>query len=153
SLMAGDTLIVHAGTYNETSRMSIQGQGTASAPILITGAPGEGVPLITRPAAAVLQNTINIEGSASYLTLRGLEISGNGTDVIDMAGTLSYITLENLVIHDIDVGIGAHSSMDHITVRHNHIYNTGIQLGTGEGMYIGCNNATCSVHDSLIVNN
>ena len=153
SLKPGDTLIVHQGTYLETNRMSIQVQGTASAPIVIKVADGEVRPVITRPGSASLQNTINIEGSARYLTIKGLEIVGNGGDGVNMTGALSFITLEDLVIHDVDVGINFRSSMDHITVRRNHIYNTGRDGGTGEGMYVGCNNATCIVRDSVIENN
>jgi len=152
-LKPGDTLIVHQGTYLETNRMSIQVQGTASAPIVIRGADGEARPVITRPTSASLQNTINIEGSARYLTIKGLEIVGNGGDGVNMSGALSFITLEDLVIHDVDVGVNFRSSMDHITVRRNHIYNTGRDGGTGEGMYVGCNDATCVVRDSIIENN
>ena len=152
-LHAGDTLVVHQGIYNETSRMSIQVQGTSDAPITITRAEGESRPLITRPSGALEQNTINIEGQTTWLTLRGLEITGNGGDGIKMVGALSHITLEDLVIHDIDVGINFRTSMNNITVRRNHIYNTGINRGTGEGMYVGCNYATCIVQDSLIEQN
>jgi len=70
-----------------------------------------------------------------------------------MKGTLSNITLDDLVIHDVDVGINFRSNMNNITVRRNHIYNTGVDGGTGEGMYVGCNYATCIVHDSLIEQN
>jgi len=152
-LKAGDTLIVHQGTYLETNRMSIQVQGTPSAPIVIKGADGESRPLVTRPTSASLQNTINIEGSARYLTIKGLEITGNGGDGINMTGALTFVTLEDLVIHEIDVGVNFRSSMDHITVRRAHIYNTGRDGGTGEGMYVGCNDATCIVRDSIIENN
>jgi hypothetical protein len=152
-LRAGDTLIVHQGTYNETARMSIQGQGLSNAPIVIRGATGEARPVITRPASAALQNTINIEGNASYLTLIGLEIIGNGGDGISINGNVSYITIEDNVIHDVDVAIGAHTNMDHITIRKNHIYQTGIGSGTGEGMYLGCNYGACVIRDSLIENN
>ena len=144
---------MHQGIYNETNRMSIQVQGTPSAPITIMGASGESRPLITRPASASLQNTVNIEGSTTYLSIRGLEISGNGADGVNMSGTLSFVTLEDLVIHDIDVGINFRNTMNNITVRRNHIYNTGIGGGTGEGMYVGCNNATCIVSNSLIEQN
>jgi hypothetical protein len=153
SLLAGDTLIVHQGIYNETYRMSIQVRGRPDAPITITRAEGESRPLITRPSGASLQNTINIEGSATWLALRGLEVAGNGGDGIKMTGALSYITLEDLVVHDIDVGISFQDNMHSITVRHNHIYNTGIGGGTGEGMYVGCNNAACIVQNSLIEQN
>ena len=144
---------MHQGTYVETNRMSIQVQGTAAAPIIIKGADGDTRPVITRTTSASLQNTVNIEGSARYLTIKGLEIVGNGGDGINMSGSPSFITLEDLVIHDVDVAINFRSSMDHITARRNHIYNTGRDGGTGEGMYVGCNDATCVVRDSVIENN
>jgi len=152
SLQPGDTLIVNAGTYTDTGRISIGVRGTAVAPVVIKGADGQARPVITRPAGAAVQNTINIEG-ATYLTIKGLEIVGNGGDGINMSGGPSFITLEDLDIHDIDVGINFRSSMSNITVRRNHIRRTGIGAGTGEGMYVGCNDATCIVRDSLIENN
>jgi parallel beta-helix repeat protein len=110
--------------------------------------------VITRPSSASIQNTINIEGSATWLNLRGLEIVGTGGgDGVTMTGTLSHITLEDLVIHDVDVGINFRSNMSNITVRRNHIYNTGVDGGTGEGMYVGCNYAACIVQNSLIEQN
>lgn len=152
SLQPGDTLVVHAGTYSETGRISIQVQGTAQAPVVIKAAEGEARPLITRPSSASVQNTINVEG-ASYLTISGLEITGNGGDGIKVEAGPSHITLEDLEVHEVDVGLSFQSSMDNITVRNNHIYHTGIDGGTGEGMYVGCNNASCIVRDSLFENN
>jgi hypothetical protein len=148
SLSPGDTLIVHAGTYAESGRISIGVLGTESQPVVIKGAAGEARPLITRPAGSTPQNTINVEG-ASYLTLQRLEITGNG-DGINMSGGPHHITLEDNEIHDIDVGINFRSSMDSILVRRNHIYNTN---GTAEGMYIGCNNGACAVSNSIIERN
>ena len=152
SLAAGDTLIVHAGTYADSGRLSITARGTAATPIVIRGATGEARPVITRPSAAALQNTINIEGAA-YLTIKGLEIVGNGGDGINLNSFPTFITLEDLKIHDVDVGINFRSSMNNIVARRNEIYRTGARNGTGEGMYVGCNNATCLVSDSLIENN
>ena len=43
-----------------------------------------------------------------------------------------------------------------LTLRHNHIHHTGqsrVAPVTGEGIYVGCNNATCSVTDSVFENN
>ncbi len=152
SLNPGDTLIVHQGTYSDTGRISITVRGTAAAPVLIKGADGEALPLITRPASAQVQNTINIEG-ATQLRITGLEISSNGGDGINLSGGPSFITLDELEIHDVDVGINFRSSMNDITVRRNHIHHTGQDGGTGEGMYVGCNDATCVVSNSLIENN
>ena len=108
--------------------------------------------MITRPSSAAIQNTINVEG-ATYLTIKGLEITGNGGDGINLSGGPSNLTFEDLVIHEIDVGINFRSSMSGIVVRGNHIYNTGSNGGTGEGMYVGCNNNACAVSDTIIENN
>jgi len=152
-LLSGDTLVVHQGTYNETNRMSIQVRGTATAAIVIQGAAGESKPIITRPATASLQNTINIEGSATYLTIRGLEITGNGGDGIAISGAVSFITLTDNVVHDVDVAVKLKQSMDNITVKRNHIYNTGRNGGTGEAIYIGCSDAACVVRNSVFEQN
>lgn len=152
SLAPGDTLIVHGGTYVDGGRISITVKGTPIAAVVIQAALGEARPHITRSASAAAQNTINIEG-ATYLTIRGLEISSNGGDGINLNSNPSFITLDDLEIHDIDVGINFRSDMHHITVRGNHIHRTGQNGGTGEGMYVGCNYATCAVSDSLIEGN
>ena len=149
SLEPGDLLTVHPGTYSDPGRISITVKGTPEQPVLITAAPGRERPLITREPGTPTQNTINIEG-AEHLTIRGLEISSNGGDGVTMHFEPSFITLENLVIHDIDVGVNFRSDMHHITVRDSEIYNTN---DTGEAMYIGCNNATCSVWESVIERN
>ena len=150
SLSPGDILIIHEGTYSESGRISITVKGTADAPVVIKAAENESFPLISRSGS--IQNTINVEG-ASYLTIKRLEITGNGGDGINLNSGPSHITLEDLVIHEVDVGINFRSSMHHITVRRNHIYHTGIDGGTGEGMYVGCNYASCVVSDSIIENN
>jgi hypothetical protein len=152
ALNPGDDLIVHSGSYSDTGRISITVRGTAAAPVLITGADGEALPQIVRPVSAAAQNTINIEG-ATYLRITRLDISSNGGDGINMSGANSFITLDNLEIHDVDVGINFRSSMDNITVRRNHIFNTGQNGGTGEGVYVGCNDGSCAVSQSLIENN
>jgi parallel beta-helix repeat protein len=151
SLQPGDTLTVHAGTYDDTGRISVTVPGTASSPVLVRGAAGEAKPLITRPAASTAQNTINIEG-ASYLTIAGLEVSGNG-DGINMSLNPHHITIEDCEVHHVDVGINFRSSMHHVTVRRNHIHDTGDDGSTGEGMYVGCNDGSCAVSESIIENN
>jgi hypothetical protein len=151
-LAPGDTLIVHAGTYQDAGRVAITVKGTATAPVAIRGATGEARPVIGRRATDPLQNTIDIVG-ATYLTISGLEITGNsgdGGDGINMSGGPSFITLEDLKIHDISVGVNFRSSMHHITVRRTEIFDT---YDTGEGMYIGCHEGDCVVSDSLIEGN
>ncbi|MGH7344972.1 MAG: right-handed parallel beta-helix repeat-containing protein [Candidatus Rokuibacteriota bacterium] len=152
SLNPGDTLIVHAGTYADSGRISITVRGTPTAPVVIMGAPGEARPVITRASGATAQNTINVEG-ATNLTIRGIEITGIVGDGINLSGNPSNILLEDLLIHDVDVGINFRSSASNVTVRRNHIFRTGIDGGTGEGLYVGCHEGTCAVTNSLIEGN
>ena len=151
SLQPGDTLTVHAGTYDGTGRISVTVPGTAAQPVLVRGAAGEVRPLITRPAGSTAQNTINIEG-ASYLTIAGLEITGNG-DGINMSLNPHHITIEDCDVHHVDVGINFRSSMHHIVVRRNHVHDTGADGNTGEGIYVGCNDGSCAVSESVIEDN
>lgn len=157
ALAPGQTLIVHAGTYSGDGRISISARGTESAPIVIRAADGEARPHVTRTASDALQNTINVEGAA-YLTIEGLEISGNGGDGINLNSVPDHITLIDLEIHDVDVGVNFRSDMSFITVRGCHIHHTGgprdaVDRGTGEGMYVGCNDSTCRVDHALLENN
>lgn len=149
SLSPGDTLIVHAGTYADPGRINIQVRGTETQSVVIRAAAGEERPLITRLAEAHVQNTINVEG-ATHLTLSGFEISGNGGDGIRITDGAAHVMLDNLVIHDIAVGINFKGNLHDITVRGNHIYRTS---RTGEGMYVGCNYGKCVVSNTLIEGN
>ena len=90
SLSLGDTLTVHEGTYVDSGRIRIGVKGTAASPVIIRAATGEKRPVITRTAGGAPQNTINIEG-AEFLTIRGLEISSNGGDGINLSGEPYYI--------------------------------------------------------------
>lgn len=142
-------LTVHPGTYADSGRISIGVKGSEDAPVVVRGAPDEPRPLITRAASASAQNTINIEG-AQHLTLRHLEISGNGGDGVNLGAEPAHVILEDLHIHDVAVGVQLRSDMHHIVVRGNHIHST--QL-TGEGIYVGCHDASCVVSESLFENN
>ena len=85
-------------------------------PVVVQGAAGEANPSVIRPAGAQAQNTINIEG-AEYLTITGLEIGGKGHDAMNMNADRPFVTLEDLEIHDIDVGVHFRSSLHSSTVR------------------------------------
>ncbi|MGI9302374.1 MAG: right-handed parallel beta-helix repeat-containing protein [Gammaproteobacteria bacterium] len=151
-LHPGDVLIVHPGVYADEGRISITVRGTQDRPVVIKAVTTGTRPHIVRHADAEPQNTINIEG-ASFLTIQGLEISSNGGDGVNLSGNPAHIVLEDLNIHDVDVGVNFRSDMHRIIVRRSHIYKTGQHGGTGEGIYVGCNNAKCAVSDSLIESN
>jgi len=146
NLNAGEKLIIHEGTYSESSWYQLQVQGTALAPVFIEGAPGEEV-IITRPDAN--QNNINIQNS-EFLSIRNIKFRGGDTGI-------KIYNVNNLVIEDCEVyktngvGIAANSAdTHHLYMMRNHIHHTG---GHGEGYYLGCNNADCILRDSVVYNN
>ncbi|MCB9587353.1 MAG: right-handed parallel beta-helix repeat-containing protein [Polyangiaceae bacterium] len=147
ALAPGDELVLQGGTYTLNFRLGITLNGTAAMPIVIRAKDGE-TPIITRDAA---QNVVNIENS-SYVTLQGLEISGGSHGIrIDDS---DFITIEDCHVHDTgDVAISANlpgSTYEGLRFIHNHIHDTG---GTGEGFYLGCNDAGCVMFNSVIEGN
>ncbi|MBX3131401.1 MAG: right-handed parallel beta-helix repeat-containing protein [Polyangiaceae bacterium] len=146
-LQPGDELVLAGGTYTLTARLGVSVQGTAQSPIIIRSKDNE-TAHITRDAS---QNVINIE-NAAYLIFRGLTVSGGSHGIrIDKS---SFITIEDCLIHSTaDVGLSANisgSTYEGLIIRGNEIRNTS---GTGEGMYLGCNNAACALTKSLIEGN
>ncbi len=148
ALVAGDELIVHGGTYTLSGRFGISLVGTAAAPIVIRAADGER-PVIERPAAD--QNIWDLD-RADYVTIRGLEWKGGSAGVRITAA--DHLTIEDCEIHDTaDVALRANDGgavYRNLLIRRNHIHHTD---GTGEGMYLGCNNNGCRVLDSVIERN
>jgi hypothetical protein len=146
-LQPGDEVVVHEGTYPTPGFLEVTWAGTAAAPIVIHAAPGEHVVLQGDPS----QNVINILGS--YWTLQGFEIVG-GSHGLRLKG-VDHATIEDNVIHDLgDVGISCNFEMtcDSVQIIHNEIYDTG-HAGTGEGMYLGCNDGSCALTNSLVALN
>lgn len=159
TLQPGDELILHGGVYTQRCRRLLANlHGTAESPIIIRAAVGE-TPILTRPGNANFdfdQNNIEIE-SCSYLILRGLVFQGGDIGVRFM-GTSHHVTFEdNEIAHTGNSGLTLNSgNFDALVIRRNHIHHTGrYTLGPteGEGMYVGCNNATCLVSNSVIENN
>jgi hypothetical protein len=147
ALRPGDEVVVHAGTYVQRSRFEATWAGTDAMPIVVRAAEGEARPVLTRDAG---QNLLNLSGS--HFVLRGFELVGGSHGI--RLGSVSYATLEDLVIHGTgDVGIScniAGNVCDHLVVRGCEIYGTS---GTGEGMYLGCNESACTVSSSTIERN
>ena len=148
SLEPGDELVLSGGTYTLGGRFSFSLQGTENAPILIRAAGGE-TPHLHRPNAS--QNIIDID-DAQYVTIRGIEFSG-GSAGIRISGA-RFLTIEDCEVHDTnDVALRANDggvTYESLRILRNHIHHTN---HTGEGMYLGCNNAGCEVVNSLIEGN
>ncbi len=148
ALEPGDELILSGGMYTLSERFSIAIAGTENAPITIRAADGE-TPHLHRPSAN--ENIIDID-QAVFVTIRGIEFSGGSAGI--RISDARFLTIENCEVHDTgDVAIRANDSgvtYESLRIVGNHIHHTN---NTGEGMYLGCNNAGCEVIGSVIEGN
>lgn len=143
-LNPGDELVLAGGTYSFNSRFAITKVGTAAKPIVIRGKTGE-TALIHMTTTS--QNIVEVQAS-SYLVLRNLHFTGGSHGIRLMDS--DFVTIEDSEIYETDdVAISANSggTYEGLLIRRNHIHHTN---GTGEGMYLGCNNNTCRVINSVI---
>ncbi|HSS06228.1 MAG TPA: right-handed parallel beta-helix repeat-containing protein, partial [Rhodanobacteraceae bacterium] len=148
NLGAGDTLIMHGGTYTLSSYFELDLVGTAGQPITIRAAAGE-QPLLHYVDDG--QNIVNIADS-SFLVIDGVEFSG-GSRGIRLTNS-SDITIRNCHVHDTAANAISANDGGNVYARlvfvHNEIDHAG---DTAEGFYLGCNDDACRVHDSLVANN
>ncbi len=147
ALRPGDELVLGGGTYTMSSRFGVTVVGTQALPIVIRAKTGE-KPRIHMNTTA--QNIIEVAGSR-YVTFRGLEFTGGSHGIRLMDS--DFVTIESCEIHETgDVAISANSGgqYDGLRILRNHIHHT---HGTGEGMYLGCNNNACRIANSLIEGN
>lgn len=148
ALQPGDELVLRGGTYAITGRWGVSLAGTAAAPIVIRAKDGER-PVLARADAS--QNIVDLDG-VHFTTLRGLEFSGGSRGIRIIAA--SDLTIEGCEVHDTDdVAIAANdvgSDYARISILRSEVHDTG---GTGEGMYLGCNDHRCSFHDGVIAEN
>ncbi|MEO7934874.1 MAG: right-handed parallel beta-helix repeat-containing protein [Dokdonella sp.] len=148
NLVAGDTLILHSGSYPLSSFFELVLNGTALAPITIRAAVGENPHIFYVNTS---QNIVNIRNS-SYLIIDGIEFSGGSRGIRLQAS--SDITMRNCHVHHTaanavsanDIG----SNYARLIFVHNEIDHAG---ETAEGFYLGCNDDGCRIHDSLVANN
>ena len=144
----GDTVMVMAGTYTNTSAGSdilwISRSGTAAAPITYKNYSGQTATLRS------INNWAAIRITANYIVVDGLNIVGNAASISSSYGMSqaqaldnsltngdgldinqpstsvvpNHITVQNMVIHDVPGGgIGADNA-DYITIQNNYVYNT-----------------------------
>ncbi len=148
-LKPGDHLQLPSGTYNVARMWDVRVSGTKDAPIWITAAPNARV-VITRPDAK--QNVINIGqgGPVEHLCLRGLEITGGSHGL--RLGQCQEVWIDQCHIHHTgEVCLSANSANTRrLHLTRNHIHHGG---GHGEGMYLGGNNASVVMSESVIALN
>jgi len=147
-LQPGDTLILDGGTYSFSGYFELDIAGTSALPILIQAGSGQ-QPVIAYSGTD--QNIVNINNGA-WLTFDGIEFTGGSRGLRFTGG--NHITVRNCHVHG--TAANAISANDDTYVYanfafiHNEIDHTG---ATGEGFYLGCNDDTCRIHDSLVANN
>ncbi len=161
TLTAGDTLILHGGLYSQSCRRLLSGlHGTAAQPITIRAADGE-TPVLAHPETGGTgnydQNNLEIENS-QYLILRGIDFQGGDEGVVFLGDLNAYITFEQNQVHDTGSAALALNRGDTLgfVIRGNDIYRAGQATAydpSGEGLYVGCNNATCVARGHVIDGN
>ena len=147
NLQAGDELWLEGGTYTLNSGLKIDLVSQIENPTIIRAKDDE-VVLIDLPSASY--NLIEIRNSQN-LILKGIAFRGGSHGIRLIAS--DFITIEDCEVYETgDVAISANSggTYEGLIIRRNHIHHTN---GTGEGMYLGCNNDACRVANSLISGN
>ena len=149
ALQPGDKLELAAGTYSVQRMWDVRVSGTREAPIWITAAEGAAV-IITRPDAK--QNLINIGqgGPVQFLCLRGIEFTGGSHGL--RLGHCSDVWIDQCHIHHTgQVCLSANSAdTQRLFLTRNHIHHGD---GQAEGMYLGGNNASVIMSESVIALN
>ena len=133
-----------AGTYDNPSDVPglpvFNLNGTASAPITITGANDASQTVLLGRST---HNTIRISGS-SYVIVKNLTVDGRdlGGDGVKAQGISHHITIENLIIR----GVGANQQVVGISTNGATTWNWTIRgntiIGAGTGMYLGNSDGT-----------
>ena len=150
ALSAGDTLLLHEGTYSQD--MDISGvNGSAGAWITITAAPGEH-PRINGRSGSL--NGINI-GNSSYLRISDIEVIYASDGIKFTAGTVSHhVVIENCHVHAcFNVGISSQADeASYVEVRNCEVddcNSCGFYLGYDAGRIVHhWTVSRCHVHDT-----
>ncbi|MCK6446966.1 MAG: right-handed parallel beta-helix repeat-containing protein [Planctomycetes bacterium] len=149
SLGPGERLEVGSGTYSVNSYFALDLQGTAQAPIFIVAKSGE-TPVLTRPDAS--QNVLNVGVSSTtkFVCLQGFEVTG-GSMGLRLYDVEDFWLDRCHVHHTGEAGVTANTAdTERLHLTRNEVEHT---LGTGEGFYLGANNGTYVMSDSVIALN
>ncbi len=150
-LRAGDRLSIAPGRYVITSKLTLDLQGTAAAPIWIVAANPRQPPVITRPDAR--QNLINVGERAPcrYLALQHLELTG-GSAIIRFYDC-AQVWLDRCELHHSQHGgITVNTrNTEQMYITRNHMHD--FKSGTAEAMYLGANHGKVIMRNSVIAAN
>ena len=154
--VAGDTVYIRGGTYNEYIQISSK-LGSASSWLRFVNYPGETVIIdgtgLTTPIVRLFNDT--------YLELNGLQIQNSANScAIFASGETDHLNFINLVIHDTyanafeiaNYGYGFAGNIANILIDGCNVYNVctgGVQEGISLSTVNGFEIRNCIVHDCL----
>lgn len=108
TMMAGDTVDIEAGTYNE--QVTPANSGSATSPITYQNYGMDAVILDGTAKSTGSTGLFNVENK-SYITLKGIQIQNSDYAGVFVYGASDHITLQGLTIHDTAIsGIAAVST-------------------------------------------
>jgi parallel beta-helix repeat protein len=93
-VVAGQTVLVYSGTYNEG--VTVSSSGTAAAPITFAAAPGANV--VVTGGGSASSNGFYASGR-SYVTIQGFTVSGTGSDGIVVKNSSNIALRSNHVLN------------------------------------------------------
>ena len=100
SVAAGDTVIVHAGTYRES--VSVSRSGAAGSPISFVADPGA---VLVSPNPSASCEAFNILDGVSFITLQGIEATGGFDETIFVRPGAHDISIEGCNLHHNRAGV------------------------------------------------
>ena len=173
SVLAGDTVFVRGGVYNESVNISVSGSAAAG-PITFQSFPGEqaivdGTGLV--PSTSTTQGLINITNQ-TYISIQGFEIRNYQTASASaipagfwVSGSGSNIRILSNIIHNIVTtsettgnafgiavyGTAAPASLDSVTISGNQVY--ALRTGNSESVNVDGNVTNFAITNNIIHDN
>jgi len=151
----GDTVTLRPGAYNE--RIRTVRSGTAGQQIRLRGTGPRGPVLVTAPGRVLsvghayfvaegliidgqygVDDTVRVETSGHYFTLRDVEVRRSTRDLIDMGGPIG-VSIDNCLIHHALNAAGGRTDAHGIVagaVRNLTVRNTEIHTFSGDGFQV-----------------
>ena len=97
TVVAGDTVNIQAGTYNE--KVTPSNSGNASSPITYQTY-GTGTVILDGTGKSTSNTGVFDIENKNYITLKGIQIQNSQFAGVFVYGASDHITLQNLTIHD-----------------------------------------------------
>jgi len=147
ALGPGDVVTFNPGTYSIAGPVTWTGLGTEAAPITIKG-DGDVVIEATSGWAAAYVTEV------AWMTIRGIHFRGADTSVDDhdalVISGADHLTVEDCEFGPaLDDGVSIGGAVNALSFRNNHVHD----LADGNGVVVGCWDASCWAQDSTFEGN